>query len=211
MTQPVVDYSIITGNRDDEVNTVIWRRLEAVKAVQMPYSTRKENLSNGDGESCDGRYIYVYDLPSEFNTDLAARCDTLFPWLSLCDFFVDSGRGTPVNALENGTQIFVPGDRWFNTHQYALEMVSHARILKYKCRTDDPKAASLFYIPYYGGLDVIRWHFQGNATNDKRDELALKLFRWLEQQASWRNQGGRDHVLVGLTPPNRTLVTSHQG
>lgn len=193
--EPFVDYSIITGNRSDVVNTLIWEKFQEVKAVQLPYSTRIEPSSK-NGESCEGRYIYVYDLPSEFNSDLAARCDYLFPWISLCDFFVDSGRGVPVNAIESGAQIFVPGDRWFSTHQYALEMVSHARILKYKCLTEDPNLASLFYIPYYGGLDVIRWHFHENATNEKRDELALRLFRWLEQKPPWRRHGGRDHVLV---------------
>lgn len=195
---PGVGESVISGNRSDETNKAIRKFWEdEIKAVSLPYSTRRENLQNGeDGESCEGRNIFIYDLPSEFNTDLAARCDTLFPWLNLCDFFVDSGRGTPVNAVENGTQVFVPADRWFNTHQYALEMISHARILKYKCRTEDPEKADLFYIPYYGGLDVIRWHFQGNATNEKRDELATKLFRWLEMHESWRKNGGRDHVLV---------------
>lgn len=167
---------------------------ETLRATMLPYVTHKP--ANFAEESCDGRRVYVYDLPPEYNQDLVGMCGTLFPWFSLCPYVADSGQGVPVNAVDNGTQILVPGDRWFNTHQYALEMLSHARILKYKCRTEDREKANLFYIPFYAGLDVIRWHFYPNTTNEKRDALSLKLMSWLGQQAEYRRHAGKDHVLV---------------
>jgi hypothetical protein len=165
---------------------------ETIRSKMLPYTTRK----GAEHEGCDGKYMYVYELPEEYNKELAARCETLFPWFSLCPYVVDSGRGVPVNAVDNGTQIFVPGDKWFNTHQYALEMVSHARALKYKCRTWDREKANLFYIPYYAGLDVVQWHFDPKTTNDAKDALSLKLVGWLKQQKEFVRRGGRDHVLV---------------
>lgn len=55
-----------------------------------------------NGESCEGWYIYVYDLLLEFNSDFVVWCDYLFFWISLCDFFVDFGRGVFVNVIESG-------------------------------------------------------------------------------------------------------------
>lgn len=188
-----VKASIITGDRMTEVNIAAMDIFNEIRANSLPYSIKKTGET---AQSCEGKYVFVYDLPSEFNTELINRCDSLFPWFNLCDYFSDSGIGKPVNSMDNGTQIFVPADRWFSTHQYALELISHARIMKYKCRTEDPDLASLFYIPYYGGLDVIRWHFDPNATNENRDALGWKLVRWLENKPSWTRRGGIDHVLV---------------
>ncbi|XP_024395502.1 uncharacterized protein [Physcomitrium patens] len=182
------------GNRSSPPNIALRRIADNIRSHSLAYSTRKDE--NQADSSCEGKYVYVYDLPPEFNTDIAARCDSLFPWFNLCDYFVDSGIGKPVNTASDGKQIMVPADRWFNTHQYALELVSHARIKKYKCLTEDPDQASLFYIPFYAGLDVIRWHFAKNTTNEKRDELTWKLLSWLEQKPSWSRRGGFDHVMV---------------
>lgn len=181
------------GNRRSKVNILRTQIFEELQAESLPYSA----IRSGERDaSCEGKYIYVYDLPPEFNIDLAARCDSLFPAFNLCDFFADSGTGKPVDTHENGSQIFVPAGRWFNTHQYALELVSHARIKRYKCLTENPDQAALFYIPFYAGLDVIRWNFARDSTNEKRDALSMKLLRWLEKQPSWRRRRGRDHVLV---------------
>ena len=54
----------------------------------------------------------------------------------------------------------------------------------------------MFYIPYYGGLDVMRWNFRENISNEKRDELSLELVNWLQGQPWWGRYEGRDHVLV---------------
>lgn len=186
----------ITGDLYANGDRYALRILDEIRSNSAPPS---ENSSSTDGGSCKGRYIYVYDLPSEFNVDLVKRCDSLLPWFGLCEYFQNSGFGrvvAPEGGKNDSSQILQPAKRWFNTHQYSLELVSHARILKYRCRTDDQSKASLFYIPYYGGLDVIRWHWALNATNEKRDALGRKLVRWLENQPSWNRRGGLDHVLV---------------
>uniref|UniRef100_A0A7I4DXB6 Exostosin GT47 domain-containing protein n=1 Tax=Physcomitrium patens TaxID=3218 RepID=A0A7I4DXB6_PHYPA len=112
-----------------------------------------------------GKYIYVYDLPPEFNVDLVKRCDSLLPWFGLCEYFENSGLGKPVASDQRknrSSQILQPIERWFNTHH----------------------KAPLFYVPYYGGVDVIRWHWALNATNEKQDALGRQLVRWLEKQPS---------------------------
>lgn len=184
----------ITGDLETNGNRYALRILDEIRFNSLPLSESPSSPSKDS--SCQGKYIYVYNLPPEFNLDLTKRCDSLLPWFALCDYFENSGFGKPVAPLNGTSQVLQPPDRWFNTHQYSLELVSHARMLKYRCRTEDQTKASLFYIPYYGGLDVIRWHWALNATNDKRDALGRKLVKWLEQQSSWTRRGGVDHVLV---------------
>lgn len=95
----------------------------------------------------------MYDLPSKFNKDLISQCnDMLPPWVDFCGY------------LSNGEIGEAVGRAWYNTHQYALELIFHARVLNHSCRVYDPANAKLFYVPYYGGLDVLRWHFK-NVTN----------------------------------------------
>lgn len=193
----------ITGDLHTNGNRYALRILDEIRSYSAPpwaENATASSSSSATDVSCQGKYIYVYDLPPEFNVDLAKRCDSLLPWFGLCEYFDNSGFGRPVGDPtsdgRNESHILQPRGRWFNTHQYSLELVSHARILKYRCRTQDQSKASLFYIPYYGGLDVIRWHWALNATNEKRDALGRKLVHWLEKQPSWNRREGLDHVLV---------------
>lgn len=192
----------ITGNTGGMGNVYASKLMDEIRSGSIPRFGGAANSTKGvssivdtNSSSCRGKYVYVYDLPPEFNKGLVKRCDSLVPWFGLCPYFSNSGTGKAVGTNETG-KLLVPDGRWFKTHQYALELVMHARVLKYKCRTEDRNLASLFYVPYYGGLDVIRWHWALNATNDKRDALGRQLVRWLEKQSSWNRRGGSDHVLV---------------
>ncbi|GMN34220.1 hypothetical protein TIFTF001_004566 [Ficus carica] len=44
-------------------------------------------------QACDGRGIYVYDLPSKFNKNLVGQCRDMVPWMDLCKYF---STGSPV-------------------------------------------------------------------------------------------------------------------
>lgn len=60
--------------------------------------------------------------------DLVKRCDSLLPWFGLCEYFENSGLGKPVASDQRknrSSQILQPIERWFNTHQYSLELVSN--------------------------------------------------------------------------------------
>ncbi|KAL2621358.1 hypothetical protein R1flu_001563 [Riccia fluitans] len=147
--------------------------------------------------SCDGRYIYVYNLPRKFNADLIAQCDTLENWVNLCDYLQHDGMGLVLNYTgEEKEAVLTPEGSWHMTHQHLLEPIFHARMRSYDCLTTDESTASLFYIPYYGALDENRWEFAENATNEDRDALPLELVHWLEEQESWKRNNGLDHVLL---------------
>lgn len=131
--------------------------------------------------------IFVYDLPSKFNKDLMDRCGDILPWINnFCKYLENDAMGEPVLEL---------GNRWFRTHQYSLEPIFHSRVLKHPCRVYNENDAKLFYVPYYGGLDVLRWHFT-NVSDKAKDTLSSELVDWLSHQAAWTKNQGKDHVFV---------------
>ncbi|CAM6086331.1 unnamed protein product [Calypogeia fissa] len=148
--------------------------------------------------SCEGRRAYVYTLPPKFNADLVRNCG-LITWTRICDYFANEGMGQNVTTDElndRGEKVLVPDGSWFLTHQYSLELIFHARLKHYECLTTDVNRADLFFVPYYAGLDVMRFHFQSNLSNDRRDALTFELMKWLEGQEAWSRNNGVDHVFV---------------
>ncbi|KAG0453201.1 hypothetical protein HPP92_025865 [Vanilla planifolia] len=162
---------------------------DAVKVVEEKLRTIRSWASNSSTSACGGTGgggVYVYDLPSKFNKDLLARCHELLPWADLCDYFSNDGMGLSVPGL---------GPGWHRTHQYSLEPIFHSRVLRHPCRVTDPTRARLFYVPFYAGLDVLRWHFV-NASGDAKDALGAELVHWLEARPEWARRGGVDHMFV---------------
>ncbi|OMO58680.1 hypothetical protein COLO4_34446 [Corchorus olitorius] len=178
---PIFSNNVVNNNGSDEEIAI------AVKVVEEQLQAQRSWISNKNhAESCDGKGIYVYDLPSKFNKDLVGQCGDMIPWTNFCKYFSNEAMGEPIEKLGKG---------WYHTHQYALELIFHTRILKHPCRVYDENAAKLFYVPYYGGLDILRWHFK-NVSNDVKDTLALELVKWLEKRKPWLQNSGKDHVFV---------------
>ncbi|WCJ26267.1 Exostosin family protein [Euphorbia peplus] len=175
----VTDANTINKDSDEEVE-------KAKKVVEEQMQLHRSWKSNADQEMCDGRGIYVYDLPSKFNKDLVGQCGDMIPWTDFCKHFENEAFGKPIEKLGKG---------WFHTHQYSLELIFHSKILKHPCRVYNENEGKLFYVPYYGGLDILRWHFK-NVSVDVKDTLALDLVKWLESRKSWLRNSGKDHVFV---------------
>ncbi|CAH2048152.1 unnamed protein product [Thlaspi arvense] len=152
--------------------------------IQRSWLSMRNNRQNPG--SCEGKGVYVYDLPSKFNKDLLGECSDMVPWVNLCSFFKNDAFGESIESLGKG---------WFRTHQYSLEPIFHARVLKHPCRVYDESQAKLFFVPYYGGIDVLRWHFK-NVSKDVKDALAIDVVDWLGSKKSWRRNSGKDHVFV---------------
>jgi xyloglucan galactosyltransferase MUR3 len=139
---------------------------------------------------CSGRYIYIYDLPSRFNSDLLRECKALCMWTDMCPFIANSGLGPPLN--DSSGVLTEPG--WYATNQFTLEIIFHNRMKQYRCRTTNFSIASAVYVPFYAGLDIGR-HLWGYNMS-VRDSLSLDLVRWLKSRPEWWLHGGRDHFFV---------------
>ncbi|CAN8232781.1 unnamed protein product [Cochlearia groenlandica] len=152
--------------------------------VQRSWTSAREKGENP--RSCERKGVYVYDLPSKFNKDLLVNCVDMIPWTNMCKYFKNEGFGEAIENLGQG---------WFRTHQYALEPILHSRVLKHPCRVYNESQAKIFYVPFYGGFDVLRWHFK-NVSGDVKDRLGVEVLKWLGSKESWKRNSGKDHVFV---------------
>ncbi|XAR53217.1 hypothetical protein NMG60_11021681 [Bertholletia excelsa] len=137
---------------------------------------------------CKENYrVYVYDLPAKFNVGLLKECRLLNMYTDMCPHVANAGLGQPL-GFQDGL-----GGRgnWFFTHQFLAEMIFHARLEKHPCRTRDPNQATLFYLPFYGGL---------HASSKFGDVLALEFSQFVMNNNSgtwwWKKHQGRNHFIV---------------
>ncbi|KAL7219742.1 hypothetical protein ACSBR2_012746 [Camellia fascicularis] len=142
-------------------------------------------------DSCSGRYIYVHDLPSRFNTDILKNCSSLIKWFDICKYVSNMGLG-PRAADFHG--IFQNNISWFETNQFLLEVIFHNRMNNYKCLTNNSSLASIIYVPFYAGLDIGRYLWGFNTSI--RDSAPIELAKWVSEKPEWKSMGGRDHFFV---------------
>ncbi|XP_057963177.1 probable xyloglucan galactosyltransferase GT17 [Malania oleifera] len=134
--------------------------------------------------TCDGgASVYVYELPPKFNRGLLRHCRHLNVYTDMCPHVTNAGLGQPLST-----------SAWFATHQFIAEMIFHARLENHPCRTRDPRRASLFYVPFYGGLHASSKFRESDLA--ARDALAVELAEYLRRQDWWRRRHGKDHFLV---------------
>ncbi|KAG6493944.1 xyloglucan galactosyltransferase KATAMARI1 homolog [Zingiber officinale] len=132
---------------------------------------------------CDGRYIFVQELPASFNVDLVRNCCVFSRWA-----------GDACRLADNGGFGRALGGGWYATDQFALELIFHGRMRQYECLTDDPASAAAVFVPFYPGLEMGHHLWRSNAS--VRDAAPLELARWLRSRPVWAAMGGRDHFMV---------------
>ncbi|KAF5452079.1 hypothetical protein F2P56_027114 [Juglans regia] len=154
-------------------------------------SVRNTKFVKNLGDLCSGRYIYIHDLPSQFNKELLMNCNSLIQWMNMCQYVSNLGLGPQVDKNES---VILKGG-WFVTNQFMLEVIFHNRMMQYQCLTNDSSLASAIYIPFYAGLDVGRYLWGFNIS--VRDANSLALVKWLADKPEWKRMSGRDHFLVG--------------
>jgi hypothetical protein len=142
-------------------------------------------------DRCAGRRIYMYDLPPRFNADLALACSKFSAAMDMCRHVANDGFGVP---LVGGEGTGLPERGAYDTDQYTLAMIFHARMRRYECLTGDAAAADAVFVPVYAGFDASLTLWQRDVA--ARDALPRDLVAWLMQRREWRAMGGRDHFLV---------------
>ncbi|MCL7049175.1 hypothetical protein MKW94_020442 [Papaver nudicaule] len=147
-------------------------------------------IESESGPDCSGKYIYVHDLPSEFNEDLIKECRTLNKWIEMCPYMVNAGLGPRIG---NSQGVFSTKG-WFSTNQFMLEVIFHNRMKQYKCLTTDSSKASAVFVPFYAGFEVARYLWDYDVPT--RDAASLALVKWLTSKPEWKVLGGRDHFMV---------------
>ncbi|KAF3457370.1 hypothetical protein FNV43_RR02027 [Rhamnella rubrinervis] len=143
-------------------------------------------------DSCSGRYIYIQDLPRQFNEDLLNNCRIIEKSRDMCPFLSNEGFGTKLEDNDS-KRVFTEKD-WFLTSQFSLEVIFHNRMKKYKCLTNDSSMASGIFVPYYSGLDAAQYLLYNVSV---RDASAQKLVDFLAKRPEWKTMWGRDHFMIG--------------
>jgi hypothetical protein len=77
----------ITGDLHTNGNVYAFKIFDEVRSYSAPLSAGNATSDSSSSaaksdSSCQGKHIYVYDLPPEFNVDLVKRCDSLLPTTS---------------------------------------------------------------------------------------------------------------------------------
>ncbi|XP_031475515.1 xyloglucan-specific galacturonosyltransferase 1-like [Nymphaea colorata] len=151
---------------------------------------------------CQGKGIFVYDLPPKFNKEVLDGCAKIFPWMNFCGHLSNQGLGRLVHEL---------GSNWYATNQFSLEPIFHSRIKNHPCRVLEEEKASLFYIPFYAGLNAMKGNSHNSPVHTK-DQLGLELVEWMKTKKSWVKNQGRDHfIAVGTISWDLRRKTNGQG
>ncbi|KAJ1406592.1 Exostosin-like [Sesbania bispinosa] len=144
-------------------------------------------------DSCNGRYVYIHNLPTRFNHHLLENCHSLTRGTdkpNMCPYMENLGLGP---EIENSQGVFT-NKSWYETNQFLLEVIFHNRMRKYECLTNDSSLASAIFVPFYAGLDISRFLWVSNLT--VRDSSGQDLVQWLAKRPEWKRMWGRDHFLV---------------
>ncbi|OVA02299.1 Exostosin-like [Macleaya cordata] len=158
-------------------------------SVNFPFTRALRTIDN-KSDPCGGRYIYVHDLPPQFNEDMLKECKSLSLWTNMCKFTSNAGLGPP---LENVEGVF-SNTGWYATNQFAVDVIFSNRMKQYECLTKDSSIAAAIFVPFYAGLDISRYLWGYNTS--VRDAASLALVDWLMKRPEWNVMGGKDHFLV---------------
>ncbi|KAF7137309.1 hypothetical protein RHSIM_Rhsim07G0105000 [Rhododendron simsii] len=142
---------------------------------------------------CAGRRIHIRDLPPQFNLNLLSNCSHYPLSDDFCPYLPNHGLG---HKTHNQTR------SWFRTDPFMLELIFHRRMLDYPCLTPDPRRADAVFLPYYAGLDSLRYLYDPNHYNSS-SQHGLNLFRFLKHRDSpeiWERNRGHDHFFVASRP-----------
>ncbi|XP_078158139.1 xyloglucan galactosyltransferase KATAMARI1 homolog [Carex rostrata] len=143
-------------------------------------------------DPCTGRYVYLYDLPDCFNSQIVQNCRNLSVSSDICTYVTNSGLGHKLNDTRSSTVLSETG--WYVTDQFMLEIIFHNRMKQYECLTTDYSKSTAVYIPFYLGLSVMRKLWEDSPS--QRDTLTNDLFRWLRARPEWTAKGGTDHFMA---------------
>ncbi|MCO5604693.1 hypothetical protein L7F22_058863 [Adiantum nelumboides] len=177
---------------------------ETTTAIISAGSEDAAGSSKAKAGECEGKFIYIYPLPAEFNEELVERCKVGYKrycdkWFCIpCNRLDNYGFGPRVlqgAAADEGVRL-LPPEAWFRSDQFSLEVIFYEKMKRqYGCVTGDAEEASAFYIPYFGGLDMAFTLFSGHIH--LMDELQQRLLGWLSGNAVWQRKGGEvPHFMV---------------
>ncbi|KAH6835325.1 hypothetical protein C2S53_000530 [Perilla frutescens var. hirtella] len=65
----------------------------AYREVEEQLQLHRSWISDSNPVKCEGRGIYVYELPPKFNKDLSSQCGDMIPWADFSQYLSNDGLG----------------------------------------------------------------------------------------------------------------------
>ena len=161
--------------------------------------------------SCDGRRIYLYDLPSSMNDDLVSPEGC---WKTdvghFCHYVKNNGLGRRLgrwmderptlgvipdirNSLADVSQAW--RNRWYFSSLRMLDLMMFRRLQNYTCLETNASKADAFFIPTLVAWDWWSVMVHGE-TERKRDDPVRELAAYLTKQQPFIQCGGKNHFLA---------------
>eukprot|EP00897_Mesotaenium_endlicherianum_P005105 jgi/Mesen1/4622/ME000237S03660 len=182
-------------------------------AVMLTQSKREKGKS-GRGASkvtffgrpafCEGKWIYAYDLPPQFNDELVESSGELASRGSPAPQLGHMGLGgrSDYGFTRNGRATGVPSG-WYDTWQFSLEVYFYERMKRYPCRTDNPEEATAFYIPFFAGLDLMLRRQHQHQRQPRPQRLRQRQPRGSRQEGEGEGEGDGEGTSA---PPDGTYA-----
>ncbi|EYU30311.1 hypothetical protein ABFS82_01G089300 [Erythranthe guttata] len=159
-------------------------------AVSAAAATTQDSDLESD---CTNKWIHIRHLPPEFNLDLLKNCSEYPVFDNFCPYIPNHGLGHKTHNSSHS---------WYRTDPFMLELIFHRRILEYPCLTPDPVLADAVFLPYYAGIDSLKYLF-GPEVNSSFLH-GLDLYQYLTNSENtpsiWDRHHGHDHFLVMARP-----------
>lgn len=141
---------------------------------------------------CTNKWIHVRHLPPQFNLDLLSNCSEYPLFDNFCPYLANHGLGQKTHNMSHS---------WYRTDPFMLELVFHRRMLEYPCLTSNPSHANAIYVPYYGGLDSLKYLFGPEYNSSFQHGLELYDFLvHVDSPDIWSRNKGHDHFMVMARP-----------
>lgn len=141
---------------------------------------------------CTNKWIHIRHLPPQFNLDLLSNCSAYPLFDNFCPYLANHGLGQKTHNKSHS---------WYRTDPFMLELVFHRRMLEYPCLTSDPTHANAIYVPYYGGLDSLKYLFGPEVNSSFQHGLDLYDFLvHVDSPNIWSRNYGHDHFMVMARP-----------
>lgn len=142
-------------------------------------------------DDCSNRRIHIRRLPPRFNLDLLANCSEYPVSGDFCPFLANHGLGQKTHNRSHS---------WYRTDPLMLELLFHRRMLEYPCLTPDPSSADAIFLPYYAGIDALRYLYGPDVNSSADHGLDLFDFLQTDNRDAWARRAGHDHFLVMARP-----------
>ncbi|CAI0539787.1 unnamed protein product [Linum tenue] len=170
-----IDNFFIGGEWDKYLQQVVLPKTESVhpnpKIEQVVVEKHPElEIPLDPGDSCSGKYIYVHDLPTHFNSDILKHCRSLSKWMDMCPFISNMGLGPQLQSSDK----VVSNEGWYETNQFVVRMMrDHYSMALIQWIREKPEWKRMWGRDHFMVAGRISWDFR--RLTEKDDHWGNKL------------------------------------